>query len=199
MSDDPKDVIEFAIRSAFLNYPKEGDPNWRSPHWIEPKECAHLAMAVKLELQAKIPDREELTPILSAYSTALPFINFGDAVVQSKRIASFKPNRPMNRPAMTQRGLWISFGWWQVAARYICAEIGVFRLGVHHPRRRRVRPPSCSVRSTVQIGSVHVGFQADINSAHRLTYINAAMLRTQTVVASEAQSHPAACHQLSEV
>ena len=152
MSDDPKDVIEFAIRSAFLNYPKEGDPNWRSPHWIEPKECAHLAMAVKLELQAKIPDREELTPILSAYSTALPFINLGDAVVQSKRIASFKPNRPMNRPAMTQRGLWISFGWWQVAARYICAEIGVFRLGVHHPRRRRVRPPSCSVRSTVQIG-----------------------------------------------
>ena len=72
MSDDPKDVIEFAIRSAFLNYPKEGDPNWRSPHWIEPKECAHLAMAVKLELQAKIPDREELTPILSAYSTAPP-------------------------------------------------------------------------------------------------------------------------------
>jgi hypothetical protein len=53
MSDDPKDVIEFAIRSAFLNYPKEDDPNWKSPHWIEPKECAHLAMTVILELEAK--------------------------------------------------------------------------------------------------------------------------------------------------
>ncbi len=57
MPDDPKDVIkdviEFAIRSAFLNYPKEDDPNWKSPHWIEPKECAHLAMTVILELQAK--------------------------------------------------------------------------------------------------------------------------------------------------
>jgi len=30
MSDDPKDVIEFAIRSAFLYYPKEDDPDWRS-------------------------------------------------------------------------------------------------------------------------------------------------------------------------
>jgi hypothetical protein len=53
MSDDPKDVIEFAIRSAFLIYPKEDDPDWRSPDWIKPKECAHLALAVILELQAK--------------------------------------------------------------------------------------------------------------------------------------------------
>ena len=53
MFDDPKDVIEFAIRSAFLNYPKEDDPNWRSPHWIEPQQCTHLAMTVILELQAK--------------------------------------------------------------------------------------------------------------------------------------------------
>ena len=30
MWDDPKDVIEFAIRSAFHSYPKEDDPEWRS-------------------------------------------------------------------------------------------------------------------------------------------------------------------------
>ena len=53
MWDDPKDVIEFAIRSAFHSYPKEDDPEWRSPDWIKPKECAHLALAVILELQAK--------------------------------------------------------------------------------------------------------------------------------------------------
>ena len=53
MSDDPKDVIEFAIRSAFLYYPKEDDPDWRSPHWIKPEECAHLAQGILLELQAK--------------------------------------------------------------------------------------------------------------------------------------------------
>jgi hypothetical protein len=46
-------VIEFAIRSAFDSYPKEDDPDWRSPHWIKPKECAHLASVVILELQAK--------------------------------------------------------------------------------------------------------------------------------------------------
>jgi hypothetical protein len=53
MSDDPKDAIEFAIRSAFDNYPKQNDPDWRSPDWIKPKECAHLALATILELQAK--------------------------------------------------------------------------------------------------------------------------------------------------
>jgi hypothetical protein len=26
MPDDPKEVIEFAIRSAFVSYPKEDDP-----------------------------------------------------------------------------------------------------------------------------------------------------------------------------
>jgi hypothetical protein len=45
MSDDPKDVIEFAIRSTFDSYPKEDDPDWK-PGWIKPKECAHLALAV---------------------------------------------------------------------------------------------------------------------------------------------------------
>jgi hypothetical protein len=53
MPNDPKDVIEFAIRSAFVSYPKEDEPDWRSPHWITPNECAHLATAVMLELQAK--------------------------------------------------------------------------------------------------------------------------------------------------
>ena len=53
MSDDPIDVIEFAIRSAFVSYPKEDDPDWRSPDWIKPKECAPLALAIILELQAK--------------------------------------------------------------------------------------------------------------------------------------------------
>jgi hypothetical protein len=49
MPDDPKDTIEFAIRSAFVSYPKEDDPDWRSPHWITGKETAYLAMAIILE------------------------------------------------------------------------------------------------------------------------------------------------------
>jgi hypothetical protein len=53
MWDDPKDVIELAIRTAFRSYPKEDDADWRSPDWIMPKECTHLAMAIMLELQAK--------------------------------------------------------------------------------------------------------------------------------------------------
>jgi hypothetical protein len=53
MPDDPKDVVEAAIRSAFVSYPKEDDPDWRSPHWIKPEECAHLAKVVVLELAAK--------------------------------------------------------------------------------------------------------------------------------------------------
>jgi hypothetical protein len=53
MSDDPQDVIEFAIRSAFVGYPKEDDPDWRNPQWIKPDECTHLANLVILELQAK--------------------------------------------------------------------------------------------------------------------------------------------------
>jgi hypothetical protein len=53
MSDNPIDVIEAAIRSAFTNYPKEDDPDWRSPHWIMPEECTHLAQGIMLELQAK--------------------------------------------------------------------------------------------------------------------------------------------------
>lgn len=49
----PIDVIEAAIRSAFTSYPKEDDPDWRSPHWITPEECVHLAQNILLELQEK--------------------------------------------------------------------------------------------------------------------------------------------------
>ena len=50
---DPADVIMAAILSAFVSYPKEGDPDWRSPDWIMPEECAHLTRVVIRELEAK--------------------------------------------------------------------------------------------------------------------------------------------------
>jgi hypothetical protein len=53
MSDDPKDVVEAAIRSAFVSYPREDEPDWRSPHWIKPDECTHLAKVVIRELETK--------------------------------------------------------------------------------------------------------------------------------------------------
>jgi hypothetical protein len=31
----------------------QDDPDWRSPHWIKPEECAHLVQGILLELQAK--------------------------------------------------------------------------------------------------------------------------------------------------
>ena len=49
---DPADVITAAIQSAFESYPKEGDPDWRSPSWIMPQECAHLTKVIVRELQA---------------------------------------------------------------------------------------------------------------------------------------------------
>jgi hypothetical protein len=52
MLDNATDVIETAIRSAFTSYPKEDDPDWRSPHWIKPEECAHLAQGILLALEA---------------------------------------------------------------------------------------------------------------------------------------------------
>jgi hypothetical protein len=52
MWDDPKDAIEAAIRSAFVSYPKDDDPDGRM-YWIAPKECSQLAIAVILGLQAK--------------------------------------------------------------------------------------------------------------------------------------------------
>jgi hypothetical protein len=50
--DEPKDMIEAAIRSAFVSYPKDDDPDGRM-YWIAPKECSQLAIAVILGLQAK--------------------------------------------------------------------------------------------------------------------------------------------------
>ena len=52
MWDDPKDVIEAAIRSAFVSYPKDDDPDGRI-YWVAPKECSQLAIAVILGLHAK--------------------------------------------------------------------------------------------------------------------------------------------------
>jgi hypothetical protein len=52
MWDDPKDVIEAAIRSAFVSYPKDDDPDGRMC-WIAQKPCSQLAIAVILGLQAK--------------------------------------------------------------------------------------------------------------------------------------------------
>jgi len=49
---DPKDLIETAIRSAFVSYLKDDDPDGRM-YWIAPKQCSSLAMAVVLELQTK--------------------------------------------------------------------------------------------------------------------------------------------------
>jgi len=49
---DPKDLIEAAIRSAFVSYLKDDDPDGRM-YWIAPKQCSSLAMAVVLELQTK--------------------------------------------------------------------------------------------------------------------------------------------------
>ena len=45
-------VVEAATRSAFVNYPREEDPAWRSPSWILPEECAHLTKAIFRELEA---------------------------------------------------------------------------------------------------------------------------------------------------
>jgi hypothetical protein len=49
---DPTDVIMQAIRSAFDSYPREGDPDWRSPSWIMPEECRHLSKTILLALDA---------------------------------------------------------------------------------------------------------------------------------------------------
>jgi hypothetical protein len=49
---DPAEVIKAAIRSAFVNYPREDDPDWRSPCWIKAEECSHLTTAIVRELEA---------------------------------------------------------------------------------------------------------------------------------------------------
>ena len=50
---DPTDAIMRAIHSAFDSYPREGDPDWRSPSWITPEECAHLTKTIIRELEAR--------------------------------------------------------------------------------------------------------------------------------------------------
>ena len=50
---DPADAITAAIYSAFDSYPKEGDPDWRSPNWIMPQECTHLTRVIMRELDAR--------------------------------------------------------------------------------------------------------------------------------------------------
>jgi hypothetical protein len=52
MSNIADAVIMAAIQTAFENYPKEGDPDWRSPSWIMPQECAHLTRAIMRALEA---------------------------------------------------------------------------------------------------------------------------------------------------
>ena len=52
MPDDPAAIISAAIRSAFDTYPREDDPDWRSPSWIKPDECKHLVTVVLRELEA---------------------------------------------------------------------------------------------------------------------------------------------------
>ena len=49
---DPADIVAAAIRSAFVSYPKEDDPDWRSPNWIKPEECAHLIKMIMQHLKA---------------------------------------------------------------------------------------------------------------------------------------------------
>ncbi|MGV7213340.1 hypothetical protein [Bradyrhizobium sp. UFLA05-112] len=40
----------YVPRSAFASYLKESDPEWRSPSWIGPSECSHLANMIMREL-----------------------------------------------------------------------------------------------------------------------------------------------------
>ena len=54
LSDNPKDVIDAAIRSAFTSYPKEDDPDWRSPHWINARRVRAFGAGLSVqELQAQ--------------------------------------------------------------------------------------------------------------------------------------------------
>lgn len=52
MPNTPDAVIMAAIHTAFETYPKEGDPDWRSPSWIMAEECAHLTRVIMRALDA---------------------------------------------------------------------------------------------------------------------------------------------------
>ena len=43
MSNAADAVIMAAIQTAFESYPKEGDPDWRSPSWIMPEDFTYLS------------------------------------------------------------------------------------------------------------------------------------------------------------
>lgn len=47
----PKDIINAAIQSAFVKYPKEDDATSHE-HWIGSEDSAHLAKVVIIELEA---------------------------------------------------------------------------------------------------------------------------------------------------
>ena len=53
MPDELTEVIQAAIRSAFVAHSREDDPDWRSESWIKPDECAHLTDVLLRELDAK--------------------------------------------------------------------------------------------------------------------------------------------------
>jgi hypothetical protein len=48
---DPEDIVAAALRAAFVSYPKEDDPDCRSPNWIKPEECAHLTDTIMQHLK----------------------------------------------------------------------------------------------------------------------------------------------------
>jgi hypothetical protein len=45
------DIINAAIMSAFLKYPRDDDPDW-GHNWIDAEDGAHLTKVVLLELEA---------------------------------------------------------------------------------------------------------------------------------------------------
>lgn len=53
MPNDAIDAIEAGIRSAFVSYPRDDDPDWRGQSWIMPQECSQLAKSILTELKAR--------------------------------------------------------------------------------------------------------------------------------------------------
>lgn len=64
MSNAADAVIMNAIHTAFESYPKEGDPDWRSPSWIMPDECAHLTRAHSSVGWRWLPNRAETIVVI---------------------------------------------------------------------------------------------------------------------------------------
>jgi hypothetical protein len=53
MPDEAFNAIEAGIRSAFVSYSRDDDPDWRSLSWIKPEECSHLAASILRELKVR--------------------------------------------------------------------------------------------------------------------------------------------------